>query len=73
MYGQKFFDEGDFLVRLGTHDINNTTVEALVEKIHLKGYNDNNCQNDIAILELKEKVANTDNLSSLFIIFVFVI
>ena len=55
-------DPKKFLVKLGTHDINKTNIDVLVKKIHLNGFNSTNFQNDIAILELKEKVANSEYL-----------
>ena len=53
---QKVLDPKDFLLKLGTHDLDNTSVDALIDKIHLNGFNSSSFQNDIAILELTEKV-----------------
>ena len=46
----------DFLLKIGTHDNEKTNIDAHFEKIHLNGFNETSTQNDIAILELKEKV-----------------
>ena len=46
----------EFLVKIGTHDTKHSNIDVLVKKIHLNGFNNNDFHNDIAILELKEKV-----------------
>ena len=63
MYEQKILSSDEFLVKLGTHDTKNTNVDVLVKKIHLNAFNNNNFTNDIAILELKEKVRHIKQLT----------
>ena len=46
----------DFLLKIGTHDNEKTNIDARIEKIHLNGFNETSMENDIAILELKDKV-----------------
>ena len=56
VYGDLELDPKEFVVRLGSQDINSTDINILIEKIHFNNFNNNNYHNDIAILELKENV-----------------